>query len=230
MTARECATCARLFRPRGKARYCSTECRCGTDAGYNAGCRCAGCRRAHSLNHKRLRWHPNPTVSALGTHRRVQALACLGWSTAELSRQMGKHRSYLLKVMLKVEIEPSTALEVARLYDRLCMTRCVSSTAGRTAMYARRAGWPPPLAWHNIDDPDEQPTAWEYRPLDRAELLTELAADGAGISEVCRVLHVNRDSLQQWCSRHDMSDLFRVLTSREDGMDRFARNRLEVAS
>ncbi len=75
---RACRTCTRPFTPVGKARYCSAACRCGTDAGYNAGCKCDPCLRAHSRNHNLLRLAANPRVSSVGTVRRLQALACLG--------------------------------------------------------------------------------------------------------------------------------------------------------
>lgn len=156
---RSCATCGAPFLVKGKDRYCSDVCRCGTDAGYNRGCGCDRCKRAHARNHKRLRCIPNPTVSALGTRRRVQALACLGWSTAELSRRLGRHRSYLLKVLRNDRLEPATVLTICRLYDELSMTLCTSPTAAQTADDARRRGWVPPLAWDDatIDDPAAEP-------------------------------------------------------------------------
>lgn len=159
MTTRSCATCGRDFPANGKDRYCSDECRCGTDAGYNRGCGCDRCKRAHARNHKKLRCVPNPTVNSTGTRRRIQALARLGWSTAELSRRLGKTRSYLLKVLRNDQLEPQTVLAIRRLYDELSMTWCTSISASRTAADARRRGWPAPLAWDDstIDDPAARP-------------------------------------------------------------------------
>jgi len=148
-----CRTCGAVFRPVGKARYCSEECRHGTDAGYNAGCREACCRRAHARARKRDRCVPNPHVPPLGTVRRVRALARLGWSSSELSRRLGHDRTYLAKVLTEAKIEATTALKVAELYADLSMTWCTSPTARRTADEARAKGWPPPLAWDRIDDP-----------------------------------------------------------------------------
>lgn len=210
-----CRTCGAVFRPVGKARYCSDECRHGTDAGYNAGCREACCRRAHARARKRDRCIPNPHVPPLGTVRRVQALARLGWSSSELSRRLGHDRTYLAKVLTESKIEATTALKVAELYADLSMTWCTTPTAGRTAAEARAKGYPPPLAWNRIDDPNETPTGWEYTPPSRLEILIDLDEQGAGISEVCQRLGLSRDSLQKWCSNNGVSALFLRLGDRE---------------
>lgn len=157
---RTCRTCARTFTPVSKARYCSEECRHGTDAGYNSGCRCTPCTRAHSRARNLHRMQRSPWVPAVGTHRRIQALACLGWSSAELSRRLGRHRSYLRKVMTNQHLEIPTVLTIRDLYDELSMTWCTTPTANRTAADARRRGWAPPLGWDDdtIDDPTATPS------------------------------------------------------------------------
>lgn len=214
-STRSCATCGEAFKPVGKARYCSEDCRHGTDAGYNAGCRCTRCRAAHARNHKRLRVRANPHLPGVGTHRRIQALACLGWSTADLSRRLGMHRSYLLKALRRPTLEPTTVHAVADLYEALCMTHSPAKTAARTAADARARSWVPPLAWDDIDDPDEQPTGWEYLPPSRREQLVELDSLGYSVSEVCRRLHLSEDALQKWCGNQGLSGVYRRLAARE---------------
>jgi hypothetical protein len=164
MTARACVRCGTTFDGYGKTRYCSQQCRCGTDAGYNSGCSCNDCRRAHARARNYARMNTRHWVPALGSQRRIRALARLGWSSAELSRRLGKHRSYLLKVMSNDRLEQLTATAIATLYEDLCMTRCTSATAGRTATDASARGWPPPLAWDDIDDPNECPPESRYAP------------------------------------------------------------------
>lgn len=215
MTTRVCRTCARRFEASGKTRYCSAECRCGTDAGYSAGCKCPRCMRAHARNHKRLRIFPNPPIPAIGTHRRIQALVTLGWSTAELSRRLGKHRSYLTKVLSVDRVDAATATAVEALYEQLSMTRNSSRTANRTAMDAESRGWLPPLAWDDIDDPDEQPTGWEFDGIDRASVLGDVLDRGGNTYDACRVLEVTRDALDKWCANNGHKHTFRALAARE---------------
>lgn len=214
MTARACVRCGTTFDGYGKTRYCSQQCRCGTDAGYNSGCSCNDCRRAHARARNYARMNTRHWVSALGSQRRIRALARLGWSSAELSRRLGKHRSYLLKVMSNDLLEQLTATAIATLYEDLCMTRCTSPTAGRTAAVAASHGWPPPLAWDNIDDPNEDPTGWMYDPS-RLHVLVEIANRGGSVSEACRVLEVSREALQKWCGRKGHRDLYLTLAARE---------------
>lgn len=179
MITRPCRTCGRSFRPVAKARYCSTECRCGTDAGYNAGCKCTRCLAAHAKARNLSRLHANPRVPVVGVQRRVQALACLGWSYAEISRRLGMDRTYLSKALLRSTVEPATAAAVAALYDELSMTTCTSATASRTAAAARSHGYAPPLAWDEgtLDDPTARPYGYAGRQARAASDVDEVVID-----------------------------------------------------
>lgn len=171
MIHRPCRTCGEPFRPVAKARYCSTACRCGTDAGYNAGCKCTRCLAAHSRARNISRMRANPRVPSVGVVRRIQALACLGWSSAEVSRRLGMDRTYLCKTILRETVEPATAAAVTALYDELSMTWCTTKTAARTAAAARSRGWAPPLAWdeRGLDDPTATPAGHSPRDTDSAD-------------------------------------------------------------
>lgn len=183
MTARPrpCRTCSKPFIPKTKDRYCSAACRCGTNAGYLAGCHCTRCRAAHSRVHETLRMRPKPYLDPTGTRRRIRALACLGWDTATLSRRVGRDRTFLSKTLRTPSLTAETVELVQRLYDELSMTWCTGRYANRTASRARQLGWSPPLAWDDetIDDPKSRP----HRPkrdrngVDQANVERVLAGD-----------------------------------------------------
>jgi hypothetical protein len=122
------------------------------------GCRCAECRDAHRIYRKRLREGRQPAakVRSLGTARRLQALAALGYSFRDLAAHLavtprrvsdmaGPRDPYVLR---------ETAALVAEVFERLAATPGSSRYA---LTVARRSGWLPPLAWDDIDDPDEVP-------------------------------------------------------------------------
>ena len=100
-------------------------------------------------------------VSATPTHRRIQALAAIGYSFSKLEAIRGKTGIWWL--LRRASVEPQVAREWAELYDRLCMTPPVgvsrSDKAGitRAKRVAEQNGWVPPLGWDDIDDPTEKP-------------------------------------------------------------------------
>lgn len=96
-------------------------------------------------------------IDATPTHRRIQALAAIGWSLAEQSRRLGRDRHFADVILGQRRVTAGTAREVGRLYDLLSGQPRRGNLADRTRAYAASRGWVPPAAWDNIDDPDEQP-------------------------------------------------------------------------
>lgn len=93
-------------------------------------------------------------VPALGTQRRIQALHAIGWSLSEIARRIGVTRSQMDRVLKRSHVFARTARATVVLFRELCMTPGPST---RARLAAKRKGWPPPLAWDDIDDPDETP-------------------------------------------------------------------------
>lgn len=211
------AAATRLHRVRHTGPMVPDDPRHGTDTGYAAGCRETCCRCAHAAARKLERLAGGrPLVPALGTRRRIEGLGFLGYSTSDLSRRAGRTRSWLLKVTRNEWVQQETAELVAAMFEQLCMQPAPDTDASRrTRARARRAGYVPPLAWDDIDNPDEQPAGWQYTPAARGEALTELVDRGAGITEVCSTLRVSREALEKWCARHGRQAEFSVLVSRE---------------
>lgn len=105
---------------------------------------------------------PTGNVPAIGTIRRIRALGRLGWGMRDISAAAGgRAKLETLRRINSLEpavVKPSTAAGVADAYATLCM---VLPPQGRTPSQVRARsvakGWVPPLAWDDIDDPDEQP-------------------------------------------------------------------------
>jgi hypothetical protein len=136
----------------------------GSTTGYRMGCRLDCCRRAvadaAALRRKRqyLARTNELGVPPIGTHRRIQALVALGWSLSRLSREAGYDRSHTALILTREgKLRNTTARRYAEVYDRLSMslpperTKDEKITATRSRNLARRNGWPPPLAWDDID-------------------------------------------------------------------------------
>lgn len=100
----------------------------------------------------------------LGTRRRIQALVALGWCYPELAARSGVSGAQVHKwAKGGAYIRATSRDKIVGLYEALSMTHPPSDTPAqrRNAKYARtiaaKRGWPPPLAWDDIDDPNERP-------------------------------------------------------------------------
>lgn len=140
----------------------------GTPRGHYAGCREACCRAARARYEKagRLaRLRGGRAMPALGAQRRIQALMRLGWTSEDIARAAGfSHRNAVLRILHGQKGKPCSWLErktfeaVAVTYEQMCMALPPSGGYhGRMRRIAERKGYAPPLAWNNIDDPDEHP-------------------------------------------------------------------------
>lgn len=147
----------------------------GTTAGFHSGCRELCCRRAYARYEKRgkIRRARGETwaIPALGAQRRIRALIRLGWTSTDIAAAAGwNDRNYVLRILHGQSgrpcqwVERKTHAAIADVYERLSMVIPPHAPhRARSRSMAEKKGWPPPLAWENIDDPDEQPTRWEYR-------------------------------------------------------------------
>lgn len=137
----------------------------GKNAGYLAGCSEACCRTAHADYRRALRsnWYlmgvERLYVDVTGTVRRIRALQAMGWRYVDLDRALGRAPSHggatwSHNLMHQQRIHVANAQLVAALYERLSMTPGPSDVARRRAL---RKGYHPPLAWNDIDDPNERP-------------------------------------------------------------------------
>lgn len=128
---------------------------------------CDACRDANALYQRRYRktraLYGNKSVDATGTRRRVEALCRLGWSTTQIAERIDMIQNQLWMTTQQDTVYVTTAARVAEAYEVLSMTVPPTTTTSerisvsRTRAHAIRAGFAPPLAWDNIDDPSERP-------------------------------------------------------------------------
>lgn len=100
-------------------------------------------------------------MTVLGARRRLQALACLGWSSIVIAERYGMHADNLNMLRRgdrEHYIRRGFAARIAAAYDDLHMEPAPRGRGATWAQgYAAKNGWVPPLAWDDIDDPDEKP-------------------------------------------------------------------------
>jgi hypothetical protein len=133
------------------------------------GCRCEPARRTYVRYRKWLKVQGgNRTrVPALGTLRRLRALAVMGHSFVVVASEQGLSTETLRKVLLGTTQTVTRRVEalVIDFYDRYWDVdgedRAASPFARKGARVvkqrAREAGWPPPMWWD--DDRIDSPTA-----------------------------------------------------------------------
>lgn len=124
---------------------------------------CEPCRIANRIYQRRQRkiraMYGSLLVDATGSRRRVQALMRLGWSAVAISARLEMDPSNLLNAISRPtdQIQGKTAKRIAAVYDEMSMSLPPTTTANerisvsRTQRLAERRGWPPPLAWDDID-------------------------------------------------------------------------------
>lgn len=141
----------------------------GTASAYTrARCRCPDARNAWRLYKKRGREGRRPPgyVSVMGVRRRLQALASIGYTITDISTLSSVPFPTvrdLIHPWIRGGVSARLDRQFRALYARLSGT---PGPSHRAALRARAKGWAPPLAWNDIDDPDEKPVRAKYRTAD----------------------------------------------------------------
>jgi hypothetical protein len=149
---------------------------------YAGGCRHRECAAAAAAtartgNHAAL-------ADAIGSRRRLQALAAFGWPAGELARRLRIPVQAVVAITCSNAAVPADrAAAIRALYDALWD---VPGGNRHVARRARRRGWPPPLGWdddpddgHGIDDPGAVPAPGWRRTSSQHhldDLIEDLAA------------------------------------------------------
>lgn len=167
----------------------------GTNAAYVAGCRCDKCRAATRKYHKALVLDHHRgirrLVDATGTRRRIESLGALGWTGVQIGERLGVSGEHVRQLRSQDLVTREMARRMSAVFEELSMklppetTRTERHNASRQRNKARVAGWPPPLAWDDIDDPTEQPEIYadlnisdfQFYEIDEVKVERILAGD-----------------------------------------------------
>lgn len=97
---------------------------------------------------------PGHLVDAMGVRRRLRSLQAAGWSLDRLCDYLDMSRAavWCLTSGSATQTLPSTDRTIRAAWDALHM-----QPVGKPTSSARKHGWPVPMAWEDIDDPDEEP-------------------------------------------------------------------------
>lgn len=99
-------------------------------------------------------------VDATGTRRRLQALAAIGYSSRRISAATGIVETNVRRIRRggQPSVAAKTAAIVRAYYDHVS-ARPAEQPDIRLINHARRHGWPAPMCWDDIDDPDATPSS-----------------------------------------------------------------------
>lgn len=180
----------------------------GTQAGYsahkNAGTKaCQACRDAAARYERGRAWdelsgRPR-ALPILGFRRRLEALQAIGWSIHAVAAEIGTtpgsiHRAAFYGIW----ITSKRFREMSDVYERLAMHPPTDRLANRRRSIAARKGYAPPLAWDDIDDPDERPNLGDRQQA--ATLLENynwLTTHGESHEQACKQLGVTPNSIDR---------------------------------
>lgn len=182
---------------------------------------CPACRKAVAAKERQRRYdailgRPRGSVPALGTARRVRALVALGYTFGQIGDALGRSHDYARKLATYEDerIWRRTADDVAAVFRQMAMVLPPNDDprdqwrVSYAKTTAAKNGWSPPLAWDDIDNPDEQPRGIR-RTFERRDLLTEwaeLQEAGESIDQAARRLGVTVKAIEKARERRSKED------------------------
>jgi hypothetical protein len=126
---------------------------------------------------------PGTNVSAQGTHRRIQALAAIGYSLSWQAEQIGWKPANIHVLLKHDKVQIKTVLLVNALFDayslipRRATDWHTKTSITRSINIARKNKWQPPLAWDSIDFDKTPVTVNKEQFIDKVKLDLILLGD-----------------------------------------------------
>lgn len=168
-------------------------------------------RNANKLLSVQIDLADGAAIEALGSMRRLRALVALGYTQTDIANRIGVQLPNLGKLIhaRQKHVSVKIARRISQVYDELLMKPGPSNRARRMA---RNHGWLPPLAWDDIDDPNEHPAKPKRCALRWDEKFYEMRSLGYSEMEICRRWNVNPNSVMRQMARYGISPSPQMVT------------------
>lgn len=143
-------------------------------------------------------------VPLIGSTRRLQALAVLGYTNRHLSTKLGVTETLIYRWVNGSQpfIFAHYARDVDRVFRELQLVPAKDSVgAKRARSRAAKRGWWPAFAWDNIDDPDAQPDRGE--PGNFLDFIEDARNLHLGDVRIAEIAGCSVDTLQSRIRRHE---------------------------
>ena len=145
-------------------------------------------------------------VPAIGARRRIRALLVIGWTHASICTAAGlpPMRSAVILSQAGDFVALATHDRIAAAYDELAMRPGPSARN-------RRLGYPPPLAWDDIDDPEATPDLGAHaRGFDLDEWM-HLVNGGTSPDEASARCNVTTPYVKERARAHHRGDVIHAI-------------------
>lgn len=168
------------------------------------------------------------TVGSVGTRRRVQALACLGYSVSHVGKELGWLPGNFHTLLKRDQVTVRTAKAVRELFEQLWDQPYQpkdwhgKAAASRARNFAATHGWAPPMAWDDdeIDNPKARPKGLDdpgkgdRREATKAAFVEDIEfmiEAGDSFGEISKRMGASRDTIERRLWRHQRGDLVAAL-------------------
>lgn len=164
-------------------------------------------------------------LPALGTVRRLRALAAIGWTQTDLADRMGMQVTNFSGLILgyRPRVTAATAAAAAELFRSAWDKPRLGGWSDRARQIAAARRWVGPLGWDDIDT-DPEPVVVEVGEQSKGERVLEdvewLLDAGEPVVQILATLGRTAGAISKLAERHGRLDLarpFYVAASREQG-------------
>lgn len=172
-------------------------------------------------------------IPARGAHRRIQALAAIGWSLHRQAHHLGENMTNFSRAMQNETITVRRHRAIAAMFDEWWAAGPIPANwreqggITRAIRHAKQRRWLPPLAWDDIDN-DTEPPIPDVEDGAVDEIAIELAMHGDTVRlsplerrEAIRRLHAQRWSDQRIAAALHCADRTVLRIRQELGLEAF---------